>query len=72
LYIVLLAFIQEQERASRELVESPHVQIELIERVLIQFHDWCCFSVYVAYVLVNVCFLVCICFEYVVQVISGF
>jgi hypothetical protein len=37
---------------------------------VIQFHAWCYFSVYDAHMFLNVFFLVCICFEYVVHVIS--
>jgi hypothetical protein len=44
-------------------MKNTHVQaFELIEESLIQIHGLCCFSVYIVDVLMNVCFLSCICF----------
>jgi hypothetical protein len=60
-------------RESRELcIEHPCIDIELIEESFDSVPWLCVYSLCVDVILMNVCLLLCICFVYVVHVISCF
>jgi hypothetical protein len=67
------SFREKEGRASRELCrEHPCTDIELIEGNF-DSNPWLCvYSLCIDDMLMNVCFLLCICFVYAVHVISCF